>query len=388
MKSKKEKGRVLQEFCVNTGMNRKWVIQKIRSGQYLKLGQKQTRKQRGDVYANETIQELKRLWKVFEYPCGQRMESILREELDHLVALGEVKCSKEATAQLKTISGKTIDRKLADTKKDEGLKNKYQKKIHPILYQHIPVKVFAEQNRDEIGNIQADLVEHCGQSASGQFILTLSATCISSGWWLGKSVANMSKEAVQAGVAAVREESPFVWRSFHSDNDKLFINSFLYEYCRKEGLPFSRSRPYKKNDNCLVENKNKTHVRQVVGYWRYDTLEELEILNELWEKLASFRNFFMPSMKLVKKERIKSHMRRVYDRPLTPYRRIMNSDQIDDDTKRELRDIRNSLNPVRLQREIEKLRTALYESYQKKHAKPKGRSVRFLRVLSGAVSVR
>jgi hypothetical protein len=388
LQSKKEKGQLLDEFCANTDLNRKWAIAKIRTGQYLQSGKKQTRKNRQPKYTNETIQELKRLWRIFDHSCGQNLAPTLAREVDRLIEMGELKCSPEAAIQLKTISARTIDEKLKPIKENEGLKHKYQKKIHPLLYQQIPIKVFSEQDRDALGNIQADLVEHCGQSASGPFISTISATDIYSGWWQGRSVANLSQQAVQVGLAGLRKECPFVWQSFHSDNDRSFINKFFYGYCREEKLPFSRSRPYKKNDNCLVEEKNKTHIRWQVGYRRYDTLKELEILNEIWEKVADFKNFFQSSMKLVKKERIKSRIKRKYGKPLTPYQRIMEYDMLSEETKRELQDYYGSLNPVRLKREIEKLQTALYEAYEKKQEKSKGRSVRFLIAEQGAVSVR
>lgn len=387
LKSKKEKGHLLSEFCATTGMNKKYVVSKIRSGQYLEPREKHHRKRKSH-YTNETVQTLKSLWRTFDYPCGQNMSPVLKEEVDHLVGLGELTRSPEAIRQLKTISARTIDTKLREIKEREGLKNKYQKKIHPILYQKIPVRVFAEQDRAVLGNIQTDLVEHCGQSSSGPFISTISATDIYSGWWQGRAVMNMGQEAVLAGLTGLKNECPFVWQSLHSDNGQSFINKSLYRYCKKEKLFFSRSRPYKKNDNCLVENKNKTHIRQVVGYRRYETLEELEIMNELWEKVTDFKNFFQPSTKLIRKERIGGRIKRKYDTPKTPYRRVVNYDGLSDETKRELQDIYSSLNPMRLRREIEKLQTALYETYEKKQRKSKGRSVRFLIADQKPVSVR
>lgn len=388
LKSKKEKGCLLEEFCANTGMNRKYVTSKIRTGQYLKPKIKQIRQARKSTYTNETIMELRRLWRIFDYACGQRLKTILENEVDRLISIGEVKCSKEAAGQLKTISAKTIDRKLASVKAEEGLKNKYHKKIHPQLYEQIPIKVFAEQNRDGLGNIQADLVEHCGQSALGPFINTISVADIYSGWWQGRSVMNKDQQAVAAGLNNLKVECPFSWQGLHSDNDTAFINQLFYGYCRKEQLFFSRSRPYKKNDNCLIEGKNKTHVRQMVGYRRYDTPEELEILTEIWDKVADFKNFFQPSMKLIKKERLGGHIKRIYDKPLTPYQRILSYECLSEETKRELAECYSSLNPVELKREIRRLLNALYETYLKKQQKIKGRSVRFLNDPSRSVSVR
>ncbi|MBI2633738.1 MAG: hypothetical protein HYW80_00305 [Parcubacteria group bacterium] len=389
MKPKKEKGLLLDEFCKTTNQNRKWAIAKIRNGSYLKSKEEKIRKAKKKIYDNEFVAELVNLWKLFEYPCGQRMESTLKTEVDRLIRSRELTCSEEVAEKLKQVSARTIDIKLEGVKTREYLKGKYQRKVHPLLYQEIPVKVWAEQDRNFPGNIQADLVEHCGQSALGPFINTISTTDIYSGWWQGIGVMGKDKEAVHHGLSHLRDyEYPFGWQGLHSDNDTAFINNLLYSYCQKDKILFSRSRPYKKNDNCLVEGKNKTHVRQIVGYRRYDTIEELETLNEIYEKSALFKNFFGVSMKLVKKERIKGHIKRVYDKPKTPYQRVMDSEYVLEETKRELRDTYNSLRPTKLKQDIEKLQTALYETYEKKQGKSKGRSVRFLIADQDAVSVR
>jgi len=387
-KSKKDKGQLLDEFCANTGLNRKHAISKIRTGQYLKPKQKQDRRSRKSTYDREVIVELNKLWELFDCACGWRLESILKDEVDHLIDLRELRCSSEVAEKLKTISARTIDEKLKPIKERRHLKNKYQKKIHPLLYQQIPVRVFAEQDRDVLGNIQTDLVEHCGQSALGPFINSVSSTHIYSGWWQGRAVMNRDQQAVSVGLDGLREEYPFVWQGIHSDNGTSFINRLFYSYCQKKKIFFSRSRPYKKNDNCLIEEKNKTHIRQLVGYRRHDTAEELEIINELYEKSADFKNFFMSSIKLIKKERIKGRIKRAYDRPLTPYQRIMKYPLLADERKRELCDRYNSLNPVKLKREIDKLTNALHEAYTQKQEKSKGRSVRFLNRSTEAVLVR
>lgn len=389
LKPKKEKGRLLDEFCTNTGMARKHVISKIRSGNYVKSKEQKPRKKRATRYDNEFVAHLVDLWKLFDNPCGKRMKSVLHDEVPRLIAMRELHCSEEIQGKLQGVSPRTIDTKLTPVKTREYLKGKYQRKVHPLLYQEIPVKVWSEQDRNFPGTIQTDLVEHCGQSALGPFISTISTTDIYSGWWQGLGVMGKDKAAVHGGLAHLREhEYPCAWYGLHSDNDTAFINNLLYDYCKKGRILFSRSRPYKKNDNCLVEGKNKTHVRQIVGYRRYDTGTELEILNELYEKSAFFKNFFQPSMKLIKKERIKGHIKRAYDVPRTPYRRMMECAQINDETKRELQDTYNSLNPRRLKADIDKLQTALYEAYEKKQGKSKGRSVRFLIANQQPVSVR
>src|ERR1700757_3777661 len=149
-------------------------------------------------------------------------------------------------------------------------------------YLKIPVKLSDEWDRDEVGNIQIDLVEHCGQSTRGEYICTLSCTDIATGWWEAGAIMGRSQHATFEALKRVRQRYPFVWKEIHSDNGTEFINWHLFRYTQEEELEFSRSRSNKKNDNCFVEQKNWTHVKKFVGYLRYDTQEELSILNDLY----------------------------------------------------------------------------------------------------------
>lgn len=261
----------------------------------------------------------------------------------------------------------TIDRKLKHTKQIELAKKKYGKK-HPLLYQSIPVKVFAEQDRNVLGNMQIDLVEHCGASAAGQFVNTLTATDISSGWTEQSAVMGKSQENTHLGIDNARQRCPFSWKEMHSDGGTEFINDHLYRYTIGTELGFSRSRPYKKNDNCLVEQKNNTHVRRLVGYLRYDTIEEQNMLNDLYcNELRLYKNFFSPVIKLILKERAGGRIFRKYDKPKTPYQRIMDSPEISETKKQELKNIYLSLNPAHLRRQIDKKLGMLYRFYQQKN---------------------
>ena len=211
-----------------------------------------------------------RLWKIFDYPCGQRLKSSLETEVDRLREQGELICSDEVAEKLKRISFRTIDEKLKHQKEVEFLKRKYHKKIHPLLYQKIPVKLSDEWDRSQLGNIQTDLIEHCGQSARGEYINTVSNTDIATGWWEGEAITGRGQIPTQQGLDKARKRFPFDWQEIHSDNGTEYINAHLFRYTEKEGLAFSRSRPNKKNDNCFVEQKNWTHVKKYVGYLRYD----------------------------------------------------------------------------------------------------------------------
>jgi len=372
LKSKKEKGMILDEYCRVTGQNRKYVIRKIRTGSYIPdktIGRK-TKRKRGKYYNSYVVAALIKCWKIFDYPCGQRLSPLLKTEVDRLRRLKELHCSDKVAGKLKEISSSTIDKKLSREKEVLHLRRRYSKKNNPLLYQQIPVNPSWQQSRKVLGNLQIDLVEHCGNSVRGEYICTLSNTDISTGWWEGEAVMGKSQKAVFKGLEAQRKRFPFPWNSIHSDSGTEFINHHMLEYTQRERLGFSRSRPYRKNDNCFVEQKNWTHVKKFVGYRRYDTKEELNLLNQLYQKeLRLYKNFFQPVMKLKRKVRIGGKIIRKYEEPKTPYHRLMESKAVSPKTKRRLQKIYNSLNPAELKRAIDKKRWQLYKIYQNKKNK-------------------
>jgi len=237
-------------------------------------------------------------------------------------------------------------------------------------------------------------VEHCGGSAAGEFLNTLSSTDISSGWWEGEIVMGKAQERTFLGIQGTRARYPFPWKEIHSDNGSEFINAHLFRYTEKEGLDFSRSRPYKKNDNCLVEQKNWTHVKKFIGYVRYDTESELRILNDLYRnELRLFKNFFQPVIKLVSKERVGGRIHRRYDQTRTPYQRAMESKEVSENKRQELKKIYLSLNPAQLKRDIDVKLGTLYMTYQQKNKIlkvdiNKKISVRFFNAHQNLISVR
>lgn len=392
-KPKKGRGKLLDEAAKRTKLNRKYLMEKLKPKSNLDKDQS-CRKKRKQFYDNSVKPALVQMWRIFDCPCGQRLKTMLKSETDRLRLLGEVDCSDKIAAKLKTMGSSTIDRKLQHQKEVEHQKRKYHHKIHPLLYQKIPVKVFGEQDRTKSGNIQLDLVEHCGASASGEYINTLSNTDITYGWWEGEAIMGRGQERTVEAVSQARGRYPFDWQGIHSDNGSEFINAHLFNYTEKEGLDFSRSRPYKKNDNCLVEQKNWTHVKKFVGYLRYDTAAELNILNDLYRNgLRLYKNFFQPVIKLISKERVGGRIHRKYDVAKTPYQRVMESKDIPENKKQELKKIYLSLNPAQLKRDIDRKLGMLYEAYQNKNKTlkvdiNKKISVRFLTAQSNLVSVR
>ena len=397
-KSKKEKRELLNEAEKRTGLERKYLIKKLKPKSNLdkEPGQRKKRKIIYDGYVKVALVDL---WRILDYPCGQRLEPLLKNTdiIERLRAFKELNCSDEVALKLKRISFRTIDEKLKHQKEIERIGKKYQKKVHPLLYQKIPIKLSDEWDRSQLGNIQTDLIEHCGQSARGEYINTISNTDIASGWWEGEAIMGRGQIPTQEGLQRARKRFPFKWKEIHSDNGTEYINAHLFRYTEKERLGFSRSRPNKKNDNCFVEQKNWTHVKKYVGYSRYDTKEEREILQDLYDnELRFYKNFFQPVIKLISKERIGGKIHRKYDIAKTPYQRVIESKEVPEEKKQELKKIYQSLNPAQLKRTIDRKLDLLYKTYQKKNGflskvktkkKLKPLSVSFLTAQPESISV-
>ena len=366
---RKEKSRILDEYCRVTKQNRKYVIRKIKSGSYVATMRKEKGEEkriRRSYYDGNVMVHLITLWHIFDRPCGQRMKEQIARELDRLYRFGEIFVSKEMTFKLKKISAREIDNTLGAHKEKERLKQKHGRKIHPLLYRKIPIAIASQQDRTRAGNIQIDTVEHCGQSAEGAFIYTLSTTDLATNWWEGGAVLTKSMKGICEKLDTTRKRYPFSWKGFHSDGGTEFINDHLYRYAVREHLDFTRSRPYEKNDNFLVEQKNGRVVRRSVGYLRYDTERECELLNELHLLTATYHNFFQPVMKLKEKKRIGSKIVRTFEKPATPYQKVLTSRHVKKEVKERLRKTYATLNPAELKRQIDKKKDELYRAYSSK----------------------
>ncbi len=355
---KNRRGRLLDEVQRRTKLNRKYLI-RILSDRRWPVAVRRRRRRR-TKYGVPVLIALVQVWEIFDYPSGQRLEAVLKAQVERLRQLGELRCSDQVAEQLGQISAKTIDRMLTRERRLRHLRRNRNPSIHPLLYQKVPVKVAAEWDTRQVGNLQLDYVAHCGRSTGGVYIHTLSAVDIASGWWEGAAIARRSQQASEEGLKSIHQRCPFRIREIHPDNDTGLINDLLWEYCRRERIRMSRSRPYQKNDNAWVEQKNWTHVRKVVGYRRYDTLGELALLNQIYGVLRLYKNFFQPVMKLVEKKRVAGKIHRVYDQPRTPYQRLLENRQVDRAAKQQLRSTYESLNPAELHRQLEELSRRLF----------------------------
>jgi hypothetical protein len=361
---KRGKSAILDDYCRTTGMARKSVLRKLRG--LTRGGEFGPRKKRQPVYGRPVRAALETLWEIFDRPCGQRLKPMVEEEMDRLRAFGEIEVDGGTAQKLKRVSSATIDRLLASKKADWIAQKRYGRVGGNLIARKIPLKL-SDWDLGQIGYLEMDLVLHSGASVAGEYGHSLSALEIGSGWWEGEVVMGRAQERIFQAIKDIRARTPFAWRGIDSDNDNAFINDHLYRYTQREKLAFTRSRPYRKNDNARIEQKNFTHVRRPLGYLRYDTPEELAVIQDLYHnELRLYKNFFQPVMRLASKQRVDGKPRRRYEKAQTPYRILKASGQIAPDKLRELDTLYRNLNPAGLKRWIDQKLKKLYGLYEKK----------------------
>ena len=288
-----------------------------------------------------------------------RYTPILKEVIRILEKYKEIKLDRDTRKKLYRISAATIDRLLSDERKEQTLKGRSHTKPGTLLKNQIPIRTFAEWDDRRPGFVEIDLVGHDGGDARGEFAQTLDVTDVCTGWTETEAVKNKAQAWIFQALQDIRNRLPFDILGIDSDNGSEFINHHLQRFCSEEKITFTRARSYRKNDNCFVEQKNYSVVRRAVGYARYDTEEEVKLLNEIYGHLRLYTNFFQPVMKLIEKRRVGSRVTKKYDKPRTPYQRVLESPHVPEDRKEQLRNQYATLNPAALKRTITKLQQKL-----------------------------
>lgn len=364
--SKQEKTAVLNEYTKNTGHNRKYVIGQLNRTDLLPEGPTKNRV-RSCRYGSEIMAPLVAVYEIFDRPCGQRLKPQIEVELERLRKFGEIMITNEVTAKLKKMSSATIDRKLRAHKRKIGqLKGFGTTKPGTLLKSLIPTRL-TEWDTEKIGYLEVDTVAHCGGNVSGSYLHTVSLTEIATGWWEGEAIMGLGQQPTLEGLKLMRQRTPFAWAGIDSDGGSEFINYPLWGYCHDEELEFTRSRPSRKNDNAYVEQKNWTHVRKVIGYGRFDTLEQQDLINSIYrQELRLYKNFFQPVMKLKAKVRIGAKIKRKRDKAKTPYHRILESPQTSAKDRKLLKQTYQHLNPAELKRRLDAKVELLYQLIEPK----------------------
>jgi predicted DNA-binding transcriptional regulator len=347
--AKKTKTKILNEFVATTGMHRKAVIRLLN-----RRASSSGKKKRGrpTLYGLEVMAALKVVWEASDCLCSKRLHPFLPELVGILKRCGELTMTGETQAQLCQMSPSTIDRLLRRWRGSDTRRGLSTTKPGTLLKNSIPIRTFSEWNEDKPGFLEADLVAHCGESTEGFYLTTLSTVDVATGWCEPVAVRGKGQDRVGGAVYDVRKQLPMPMLGLDSDNGSEFINQSLYDYCRRNGITFTRSRPYKKNDSCHVEQKNWSVIRRVIGYDRFSSREALKALENIYALLRLYINFFQPVSKLITKSRHGAKVYKVYDIARTPYQRLLRSGVLTEDKKSELTYIYNALNPVALLEEI------------------------------------
>ena len=378
---KKEKGGILDEFLHSTGYNRKYAAYilrmqgkriRVKEGIVIEADVKNRRnRRRPRVYDDEVLKGLRKIWKMMNYICGKRLAPVMGELIVKLQQHKELDIDKEPRQKLLRISAATIDRLLLKERKKLRIKNRSRTKPGTLLKHQIPIRTFSEWDEGKPGFMEIDLVGHEGGDASGEYMQSLNCVDVCTGWTETFAVRNKAQIWVFGGIEDMRVRLPFDLLGIDSDNGSEFINDHLFRFCKEKEITFTRSRAYRKNDSCHVEQKNYTAVRQYVGYFRYDTEEELKVMNELYRNLSLYLNYFHPVMKLKSKERIGSRVKKRYDIPGTPYQRVLESPEVPEQYKEKIKQVYAGLNPAELHREITRLQNKLLKIILTKKEKRK-----------------
>lgn len=347
--SKVEKGKILNEFCQVCDFNRSYATRLLNEG-YKRRKKKPGRRSKYD--SPEFIKALRNIWKASNYKCGKR----LREAMQYYIPYydkhhGEL--SEDVKGKLWTISPATIDRILKPVKARYS-NGRSLTKPGTILRSQIPISTECWDEQLP-GFVESDTVAHCGISSQGPFALSITLTDINTTWTENRAIWTKKATGVVEQIEDMERSLPFELLGFDSDNGSEFLNDHLVRYFQGKKIPLTRSRPYKKNDNAHVEQKNWMTARQLFGYMRIENPDCVEFMNDVYTNEWSwYNNFFCPSFKLVEKSKIGSKYKRKYEKPKTPFERVWESPHISDEKKQNLKFLFQSLDPFQLKKDIDR----------------------------------
>ena len=358
---RREKGQILDEAVRVAGQHRKALIRALNAPSPALA---QSRTGRPKRYGLEAAAALRTLWEASDRVCAKRLQPFLPELLEVLERHGELILEQEVKDQVCAMSAATIDRLLRPHRHPEHRRPFSTTRPGSLLKASIPIRTFAEWNEHQPGFLEIDLVAHCGETTEGQYLNTLSAVDIATGWVACRGVMGKGQQRVGGAVHHIGQSLPFPLLGIDSDNGSEFINHHLYSYCQQKGITFTRARPYRKNDNAHIEQKNWSVVRRLIGYHRYHSPQALEQLNRLYPLVERYVNFFQPAMQLLEKHRQGTRVRKVYDSPRTPFRRLLEQGVLSQSQQKRLDQEYQRTNPVKLLKAINKELERLWQLAQ------------------------
>jgi hypothetical protein len=351
--TKSDKSVILDELFQNTELNRNYLIQLLSAKTDLDFVNPINRK-RKETYNADVVHYLKKIWSAFDYPCGQRLEPMMSEYISVLERFKEIILPDSVKEKLLKIKSATIDRRLEKFRMFRHKKVFSTTKPGSLLKKNIPIKT-SSWDETRLGFGELDTVAHCGSSAAGEFVFTLTYTDICSQWTISEAVMGKGQAGIKFALDNIAKRLPFPLKGIDPDNGSEFINWQLYSHCLVNNIEFTRGRPYCKNDNAHIEQKNYTHVRKLMGYKRLGEGHQLKKMNDLyWNEWDFYKNFFIPNKKLVEKKRVEAKIVKKYDIPKTPYQRLLEHKDFPESEKEKLKRIYAELNPAEIKRNIDK----------------------------------
>jgi hypothetical protein len=355
--SREDKRRILDEFCQVTHYHRKSALRLLNGPPPERTPP--PRRPRPPHYGPKVLRVLRAVWEAAGYPWSLRLKALLPLWLPW--AQHRFRLSPALSQQLLALSPRQMDRRLQPYKRQLRRRLYGRTKPGTLLKHQIPLRT----DRWDVtvpGWSETDLVSHTGNCGDGECLHSLNLTDILTTWVETHAVMGKSQVRVCAALDELRRALPFRLLGIDSDNGSEFINAHLVRYCQKQEIQFTRGRPYKKDDNAHIEQKNWTHVRKLLGYVRYDSPQALALINELYRhELRLLQNLFLPSVKLVQKTRVGSRVRRVYDRPQTPLQRVLACPEADPAKVAQLIALRDNLDPFQLAQAVQQKLERIYD---------------------------
>jgi hypothetical protein len=353
-----ERGRMLDEFSAVTGFHRKHAMRLLRGVQ---TNQQRGPRPRRRIYDDAVREALIVVWEASDRICGKRLRPLVPIMLEAMERHGHLQLAPEVRTGLLAMSAATMDRALCDIRGQARGRTRRHAAPSAAVRRSVPVRTFSDWGDPAPGFVEADLVAHSGPMTRGSFVQTLTLTDIATGWTECAPLLVREQRLLTEVLTEVRKRLPFPLLGFDTDNDSVFMNETVRDYCLAAGIAFTRCRPYRKNDQAWVEQKNGAVVRRIVGYRRFEGLAAAAALAELYVSVRLFVNFFQPSFKLAEKTREGAKVYKRYHPPATPYQRLMADPRASEEVKRQVEAQRTELDPVRLLSDIRAVQQRLVE---------------------------